>query len=190
MIGVQKTMRSQKVKRYLRNSRASSLGAAFVLAREAGESIKPGVERSGTPGFQKYFNPEPVKRATAASVCEFKLFRYLTAINKLLPPTTWARLSFPLSSWGSAALHPRLYSCTRFAGWRKPSSSKIRYSPTRINALNAQHCSSVPADYFQSREMKPSRDRTYPYSLQVSGLQQTRHLVQLAWCKPAEYHRR
>jgi hypothetical protein len=43
-------------------------GSASALAREAGGSIKPGVERSGTPGSKRTSNSQPVERATAVSL--------------------------------------------------------------------------------------------------------------------------
>src|SRR5215475_15605071 len=39
-------------------------------AREAGGSIKPGVERSGTPGHRSIKNKEPAKRATEVAMAK------------------------------------------------------------------------------------------------------------------------
>ena len=67
----------------------------------ADESIKPGVERSGTPGGVDSKKPsarEAGDRFRAAA----RFARFFKRMK---------------STWGSAALHPRLYACTRFAGW-------------------------------------------------------------------------
>jgi hypothetical protein len=95
--------------------------------RGAGGSIKPGVERSGTPGSVEMRN-EPAKRAAAASlwVCRYRLTNcYLIAGQSalsgrvVLSPVSRAQLSCLFGSWGSAPLHPRLYAAARFAGQPK-----------------------------------------------------------------------
>ena len=71
--------------------------------RLAGDSIKPGVERSGTPGT--------ANRRTAARVA---------ADSPEITVNTVARSAgchyHEPSTWGSAALHPRLYAVARYRG--------------------------------------------------------------------------
>jgi hypothetical protein len=90
----------------------------FALARAAGGRVKPGVERSGTPGA----NAQQFQaRETGGS--RHKIRRYQKQVihwhrpllTSALPPTSRAWVSV-ITPWGSAALHPRLYACTRCAG--------------------------------------------------------------------------
>ena len=69
----------------------------------AGNSIKPGVERSGTPGAA---DPRITARG-AGDRLEFTL--------KRLSPAPRASIAFGFN-WGSAALHPRLYAIARYRG--------------------------------------------------------------------------
>src|SRR6185503_8943841 len=69
-----------------------------ILARVAGGSIKPGVERSGTPGSLGH-QEEPAKWATAV---------YQDRIAALaLSHASRARFSDPSSTWGFASLQPQ-----------------------------------------------------------------------------------
>jgi hypothetical protein len=72
-----------------------------------GVSIKPGVERSGTPGSSKY-----TRKAREVGDRPFiKMNRRFWAIAR------FARSFYSGSStWGFASLHPRLYASARSAG--------------------------------------------------------------------------
>jgi hypothetical protein len=73
----------------------------LMSACGASGSIKPGVKRSGTPAIES-------ARARDAGDS-----LYITAS---LPPAPRARFFFGLQTWGSAALHPRLYAIACSAG--------------------------------------------------------------------------
>src|SRR5882724_10345436 len=77
-----------------------SVKFAFEPAKR-GDSIKPGVERSGTPGSVGGERKEPAKWATAGA----------------LSHASRAQFHYLSLSWGSASLHPRLYASTRSAGF-------------------------------------------------------------------------
>ena len=75
----------------------------------AGDSVKPGVERSGTPGDLHEHDSKPAKRAAASSMrsrCRIR-YRPLRGLCKIFEL---------IDSWGSASLHPRLYAIARYRG--------------------------------------------------------------------------
>jgi hypothetical protein len=69
----------------------------------AGDSIKPGVKRSGTPGDCPKIMP-----ARGAGDSGYHDFR---AVARSAGCGRWV-----CSSWGSATLHPRLYAIARYRG--------------------------------------------------------------------------
>jgi hypothetical protein len=83
------------------------------ITREAGGSIKPGVERSGTPGSIGIREYEP---ARAGGRVQSRSIDDGNDLNKPLSPVPRAYTLSGLGSWGSATLHPRLYAFARFAG--------------------------------------------------------------------------
>jgi hypothetical protein len=92
----------------------------FALAREAGESIKPGVKRSETPGCKHILMFKPMKWATVRANTHSSihlLFPNSAAQGRCRPLRGLDLL--PLWSWGSAALHPRLYAVTRYRGFEQ-----------------------------------------------------------------------
>ncbi|MGH9883577.1 MAG: hypothetical protein ACRD6N_19300, partial [Pyrinomonadaceae bacterium] len=79
-------------------------------------SIKPGVERSGTPGSSS--EVQPAKRAAANDpMNRHSQHKLRNKSLRALSPVSRALLMNSFLSWGSAALHPRLYDSTRFAGF-------------------------------------------------------------------------
>jgi len=107
--------------------------------REAGASIKPGVERSGTPGQRTK------RKASARSVRHPKVRN----THRLpLSPASRALSAYSYLSWGFASLHPRLYAHTRFAGSMHSSLTLRKVEQTlcrtarsikiRINPLNGR----------------------------------------------------
>ena len=81
------------------------VGSKGNPTREAGVSIKPGVERSGTPG-----RIEGMIRAHKVGDSSLVERRPMTVAR-------FTGLEFTyVSTWGSAVLHPRLYALARFAG--------------------------------------------------------------------------
>jgi len=70
-------------------------------AREAGDSIKPGVERSGNPRNRELKDHSPRERATAQDH------------DKRCRPPAGGFVFGPLT-WGSAALHPAFMLVARF----------------------------------------------------------------------------
>jgi len=97
-------------------NRPTSMGeellSKIIKAREAADSIEPGVERSGTPGSRSKAS-EPAKRAPLLRI----YFEPDEAIYLMirLSPAPRARLLNLTRSWGSASLHPRLYADVRSA---------------------------------------------------------------------------
>jgi len=69
----------------------------------AGESVKPGVERSGTQELWTE-RPQPAVAGDSPEVTPHR--RQLSR----------AGIIFGLLTWGSAALHPRLYAFARYRG--------------------------------------------------------------------------
>ena len=67
----------------------------------AGDSIKPGVKRSGTPGSSTQILAELAERAIAR-------VRLQERIGAAVGRSAGAWSNFVDVSWGSAALHPRL----------------------------------------------------------------------------------
>jgi hypothetical protein len=78
--------------------------------REAGVSIKPGVQRSETPGSSTQKFVEFAKRPMALRI--EKLSRGDSTVGR----SAGFNNGKNDGSWGYAALHPRLYADTRFAG--------------------------------------------------------------------------
>ncbi|MGH9875097.1 MAG: hypothetical protein ACRD9S_21790 [Pyrinomonadaceae bacterium] len=88
--------------------------------RGAGESVKPGVERSGTPGLRTVYEYEPAVAGDSAIEQAVILHQSGIAENYFL--STGCR-TLPRAdvlnrfvSWGCAPLHPRLYADTHYAG--------------------------------------------------------------------------
>src|SRR5436190_18771078 len=67
------------------------------LTSGAGASIKPGVERSGTPGSNVVMNSEPVKRATEA--LDANVLKIRSSYLQQPRPTSWARPIIHHHSW-------------------------------------------------------------------------------------------
>jgi len=72
----------------------------------AGESVKPGVKRSATPGTRGETSDEP---AIAGDRTSFPQNRFR--------PRTRTRPITALDAWGCASLRPRLYAAAIFDGW-------------------------------------------------------------------------
>ena len=85
-----------------------SINSRICLARGAGDSVKPGVERSGTPGGGPVLRIERAKRAIAETP-QFP-------DDHRLSPASRALSCGAMQAWGSASLHPRLYAIARSAG--------------------------------------------------------------------------
>jgi hypothetical protein len=86
-----------------------------MLTRGAGDSIKPGVERSGTPGSE----PRRIQARGSGRQSVGMRFRsdhYPTLHATGCHPLPRVQTSSRAWSWGSAALHPRLYAVARSAG--------------------------------------------------------------------------
>ncbi len=83
-----------------------------------GESIKPGVERSGTPGSQQRrtrARETGGSHLRGARYSERQLgYQSLNDGSAIARFAGWVLALF--RSWGSAPLHPRLYAFTRSAG--------------------------------------------------------------------------
>src|SRR5262245_42148592 len=78
----------------------------------AGGRIEPGVERSGTPGRWRNHTSSPRSGRLLFVTRHFMIIE--------IGPIAVARFAGwddkPLRTWGSAALHPRLYSAARVRG--------------------------------------------------------------------------
>src|SRR5438552_17367102 len=74
-----------------------------------GDSIKPGVKRSGTPGLRWIMNEKPTEWATAVHRAQFSAVA--------LSHASRAQFSYGALSWGSASLHPRAGSPAEQLGW-------------------------------------------------------------------------
>ena len=75
----------------------------------AGGSVKPGVERSGTPGISAEISPA---REVGDSPCEFRAVARFAGCGYFETRV----------SWGSAALHPRLYATAQLRGLKSSTS--------------------------------------------------------------------
>jgi hypothetical protein len=98
----------------------------FALARGAGESIKPGVKRSETPG-STHINFEPVKRATDRTVYERSNPSYprAPARGKSLPPTSRARFRDSLIFLGFRYAPPQALCSHPLRGLRTGAPYKL-----------------------------------------------------------------
>ncbi|HEY8188469.1 MAG TPA: hypothetical protein VIF64_20535 [Pyrinomonadaceae bacterium] len=81
----------------------------------AGGSIKPGVERSGTPGHVTKQKCEPAKAGDSFRFNVSEFINSLTWNGTVDRSAVCLVLIFPIT-WGSAALHPRLYALARYRG--------------------------------------------------------------------------
>src|SRR5438105_12462961 len=90
-------------------------------ARGAGESIKPGVERSGTPGSHAYqFRArETGDSENAYSMSDAPDRLASIALHNVAVAHLVGSVSDPSLSCGSAALHPRLYAGARLRGLKR-----------------------------------------------------------------------
>jgi hypothetical protein len=94
----------------------------WIEPAKRGDSIKPGVERSGTPGDRWSIREKPLKGATAMH-------------HEKIPSLALSHASRAWSShvslpWGSASLHPRLYASTHCAGFEKRISACASFTLT------------------------------------------------------------